>query len=762
MTRFVTFETIETLWTRFAKQGPDGEAVVSHDTLKAVIVELGLQADDGEARHMLEDAAALDGLPRRPFFALVASLQGDSNARARIAFDALDADGDGEISHRELHELLMHFGMEETECESLFREADREGADAITFEDFCAQLPDIQEQASAGYRDSDIPHVMRPAAEDTSTFQAAGRAVAKSPGHRATPGEGTSRLQMQIGLFRLLQGAAYRSFRENCAANCETHLRAKALPYTITHFVAFADAAIALYKALGIVETACHPVLDDVNRSLSDEFGRLQDRIANWKTVDKTPQMEAAVAKMEAARHEQKCVHSVFAAGVELALTLQRKNLKLNDLEQGALVAYELVRQRGLDLHFESTPENEPRSEAAGDYLQSWAHVIINDTDEDVDGALMPAAYWYEEFMPKLLAACSVSTIKDISGNTQPDEGALDQWFDRAHTADEFHPFGEAVAAHFSTCTPRQKLEIRQAWRLTRHYLNGVQKRRERLEFGRETGFLSEYVAFLDVYLGRSDVRDARMRVSFPYFVGPPTWRFLHTAAEIISSRGASEQPRLIALFKDFFRLFATMYPCPYCRYHLNRFVVCNREVDMYPLEYLILGSHPERGAFEVSIEDKLDTITDGPSLRLFLWKLHNTVSSSIMRTEAWYHREDDAPYTTRHWPSLETERARARALGQGGLAETDIEKLKALQGPVGELSRLRQAVASTQGSDEAKRLTKTVRDAHAATKSLEDALAKSGFLERTYRFDPSLEDDAPHFTPEEEAFSRSGHFVEA
>jgi hypothetical protein len=40
--------------------------------------------------------------------------------------------------------------------------------------------------------------------------------------------------------------------------------------------------------------------------------------------------------------------------------------------------------------------------------------------------------------------------------------------------------------------------------------------------------------------------------------------------------------------------------------------------------------------------------------------------------------------------------------------------------------------------------------------------MAAGAFLERTYRFDPALEDNAPHFTPEEEAFGRSGLFVEA
>jgi len=30
--------------------------------------------------------------------------------------------------------------------------------------------------------------------------------------------------------------------------------------------------------------------------------------------------------------------------------------------------------------------------------------------------------------------------------------------------------------------------------------------------------------------------------------------------------------------------LFVTMYPCPYCRHHLNEYVVRNKEKDLYPV----------------------------------------------------------------------------------------------------------------------------------------------------------------------------------
>jgi len=137
-----------------------------------------------------------------------------------------------------------------------------------------------------------------------------------------------------------------------------------------------------------------------------------------------------------------------------------------------------------------------------------------------------------------------------------------------------------------------------------------VEKRREREEFGRDTGFLSEYVAFIDVWLGRNDVAASEMRLSFPYFVGPATWSFFHTSAEIVEAMSDVARIGAIDAFEDFFRSLATMYPCPYCRFHLNRYVVRNREVDLYPLEYLLLGRKEDEKDLVVALDDKLGAIS--------------------------------------------------------------------------------------------------------------------------------------------------------
>ena len=87
----------------------------------------------------------------------------------------------------------------------------------------------------------------------------------------------------------------------------------------------------------------------------------------------------------------------------------------------------------------------------------------------------------------------------------------------------------------------------------------------------------------------------------------------------------------------------------------------------MYPIEYAILGwkgndldESKSEGRLEISLQDKLDTIVDAASLRLFVWKLHNAVNSSIARTESWFHKDEDAIVTSRYYPNVDAELRRS------------------------------------------------------------------------------------------------------
>ncbi|MCY7322059.1 MAG: Erv1/Alr family FAD-linked sulfhydryl oxidase [Phormidesmis sp. CAN_BIN36] len=393
--------------------------------------------------------------------------------------------------------------------------------------------------------------------------------------------------------------------------------------------------------------------------------------------------------------------------------------------------------------------------------MNQWNRVILSDASEAIGGAMMPVAYWYEDFMPKLLAAFSVNTKADIEPNTRPIAQELDQWYECAKANGEFDHFGIDVAEEFLSCTVDQKLILKQAWRLTRSYLNGVQKRRERVECGRDSGSLSHYVAFVDIYLRQQDVQTAQMRLSYPYYLGPGVWRFFHTTAEIVCVQPIEQQIVLTAEVKAFFQQFAALYPCPYCRHHLNLYVVQNREVEMYPVEYLMLGHDRHFTDFVVSIEDKLSMLVDGVSLRLFFWKLHNTVSASISRSESWYRREEKAFYTSRYYPSLETELAQAEALKQNHMSRDRVSRLYDILRPTARLAGLRLTLKKRleKGDDTGSKEVGLVAQKY--IQELDRAMLNGQFLQEMYRFDPDRVDQILQVRWVDEAFARSGLFTE-
>ena len=771
---------VDELWRAFAVFDTDGNGEVTVEELGQVMVALGQAPSPADLRALIKevDVEGSGTVDFAEFKALMIARQGDHQSRLQLAFRIFDQDNSGRVTAAELQSVMGRFGLSDAELATMIQEVDLDGDGAIGFEEFCQLAHQDSSSDAASQLLSSAEPLPAPVPQAFPSASSASPAPEVNPALEANPElerlkallalhpqdekvRGTSRLQMQIGLFRLLQGAAYRSFRESFSANHETHLQVRNLPYRITDFARFVAAAIALYKNLGIVESACEPLLDAVVDSISQEVERLRQRIDHWSTIAKTPAMIAEEQAMLSARSASGNAREKFVAGVNFALTMQKHKLILADVVEGVLVSHELNRLREQELRQTFTPLSNAAAGEPTAYQQKWNRVILSHALETVDGAMLPVAYWYEDFMPKLLAAFSVSTAADIPGQTVADEAALDQWFATASAAGEFARYGEDVAAGFSSCTPEQKLRIAQAWRLTSHYLNGVQKRRERLEFGRESGALSNYVAFIDVYLGRRDVQDAQMRISFPYFIGPAVWRFFHTAAEIVATKPAENQPVLVDLFQDFFKLFATMYPCPYCRHHLNAYVVQNREVEMYPVEYLLLGQDADPSNFLMSIDEKLAAVTDGASLRLFLWKLHNTVSSSIARSEEWYHRDDKAFYTTRYWPSIDSELARAHALQQISIATRRLVAIYGLLKPVARLSAVRLQLQQLLEKGDASSLEPTCSQARQHIQDLEAAVIEGGFLQDTYRFDPELVDQAPVFTPEEEAFGRTNLFIE-
>lgn len=679
---------------------------------------------------------------------------GDQQVKAKEAFELLDDDKDGWVDLSALERLIKLFQVSEQTAIEIGLEIAQDGSERIQLERLLDYLPNDflnHPKAYSGQHRGVPPRHLNLSKGAQSSSKSDEQSI-----------QGTSPLQMQIGLFRLLQGAAYRSFRESYSANSETHLRAYDLPYTIPNFVRFVNVALDLFLSLGIVQDGAEEPFETLRASVNKAELDLRERMAHWEIIPHTPAMEEAEGLLEQELKALDHHHQILSVVINVLLTAELHGHDPYQVSHEDLQLHELNRLRQLDDHIEIMANlDQQKSDKSIPYHDTWQRVIVDSADGRFAGSIMPTAYWYDEFMPLLLRACSVLSIADIKAWDEASDQELNTWFSERQAAGEFENYGHATKEKFESRPVLVKKELRRAWELSRHYLNGVQKRRERQEFGRESGFLCQYVSFLDIHIGRHDVEMSEMRVSFPYFIGPPTWRFMHTSAELIADQMGETQAQSVAAFKEFFGSLATMYPCPYCRFHLNRYVVRNREIDMYPIEYLFLGSDEVASSLEISLEDKLEKVTDGESLRLFLWKLHNTVSSSISRSEDWYHQDQTAYYTSRYWPSLDSELERAHVLGVELIHRERVQRIYGVVKSAAHLSILRDELRQSLHANDLV-MQRSVRErAGVAIEGVEKAVMDSRFLHDHYRYDPELAVDSPHFSHEEEALARSGFFTE-
>lgn len=709
------------------------------------------------------------------FQAFLVLLAGDWTLRIKTAYRLLKADGKGDVALKDFTRLLGLFGLPPQEAEAIAVEVSADGSDALSEQALINFLPEDFNAHPKSYHGGHAGRSVTPSAADQPATPAPkgghiAPATAPVPVDIASSFSadlgGTSPLQMQIGFFRLVQGAAYRCFRASYSANSETHLRAYDLPYSIFNFANFVNKAIDFYKTLGVVAPDAHQPLEDLRASVNDSVDALRARMEAWDPATASPAMRAAEARLENEFSEQEHHHQIVASTLELVLSGAALGHSLSELTHEDLQTHELNRLRHIDDHREVSghrfTEAATDSQADLAFIDSWQRVIVDETDTHYAGAIMPTRYWYEDFMPKLLRACSVRTAEDLASVTSETESDLDAWYAGCRESGEFLPYAADVFEAFPKCPVPVKQEIKQAWRLSRHYLNGVQKRREREEFGRDTGYLSEYVTFIDIYLGRIDIEASEMRISFPYFIGPATWRFLHTSAEIVATLPLSDQPMAVGQFKGLFGALATVYPCPYCRFHLNRYVVKNRELHLYPIEYLLLGPQTHSAHIEVTIDQKLQAIDSAESLRMFLWKLHNTVSSSIARSETWYHRDEQAHYTSRYWPSLDSELARANAIGATFLETGRVQRIYGVMKQAAHLAIVRDELQIALADAVPEKILQIVERAERIIPLAENAILASRFLHETYHFNAHGDLSAPHFSAEEEALARSGYFVES
>ncbi len=756
------YDQVTSLWLEWH----DGLALKPHDSslkvLSKILERNGNIISSQEISFIFacdEQAAQVD---KARFTDCIVALLGNKDLRLKHAFEAFNPDTTGSISKFDLLKVVISFTGDDVVSRLLLDEIDADGDERVTIEDIIRYLQHLGDDSSNLYRATHLNHD-----HIASSFKASKVASIASKSKinsQHDEGAGMSPLQLRIGFFRLMQGAAYRSFRANYSANSETHLRARDLPYTIEDFADFTTAMIDFYLSLGIItDPRCVAEFFRLDKIVKDELDRLRDRIYTWPQVAKTPEMLAAQEKISFERDEKTERREIFQSVIEFVLSLRMHGIPLDQASTDALTEHELNRLRHTELRKEMHAVRPAHDEACHDiaYLKSWNRVIMTEADDQPDGAIMPARFWYEDFMPQLLRCASLMDAKDLQEMDEVTEQDLDAWHQDLLKQGAFDRFASDLGEAFPKCSKSVKLSLRQAWELTEPYLAGVEKRRERAEFGRDDGYLSEYVAFVDVYLGRNDIAKADMRLSFPYYIGPATWGFLHGSAELVEAMPEPDRIAATDRFVAFFRSFATMYPCPYCRYHLNRYVIRNREVAMYPMEFLLLGHKPDQRDTSITLDDKLATITAPGALRKFLWKLHNAVSSSIARTEPWYHRQPKPLYTTRFWPSMEAEIAHAAAGGVSSIALDRLKEIFSITKPTAHLAVLRDELAHALNGGDAATVAKIIDRADDAIADLERAMDETAYLTRKYAFDPDKMDKLAPVDEAQEAYARSGVFIE-
>jgi len=550
---------------------------------------------------------------------------------------------------------------------------------------------------------------------------------------------GTNLLMMQIGMFRLLQGAAFRAHTPQAATNPNT---GELIPYTFPNFVAFVRETVELWKTL--IQMPGQPWyinsmsmlrannLDILVKSVEDEFERVKSRIAEWQNVEAENEIEDLLGQ------------------------------KTKEEET-------------------TRPDLSSNESASGDdaVLKTSSRVIMQDMDEHMNGAMVPLSFWYDDFMPKLLDACDfklTATKEGMEDLSQLAHNGTDaeKWFASTEENGDFSKFGQDVQRAWPSLTPEKKTMMRQAWRLTGHYLNGVHKMRE-CDHGecthitnknewevRHSGNLSNYVCFIDVHLGMGRLDPEQMRMSFPYYLSTPTWRFLHTIPEIAESKWqVNGDLSIITAFRTWILRFAKMYPCKHCLHHLHCIDVPNAEIYKWPLEYLLLGWTADcenTGKFPMSLEKKLETVQDPSTLRMFLWKLHNAISSvSCPKPE---DNPDDVPYTQRFWPSLDSELAVRKVRNKEmdkHIPTVRLQQVYAITKVSIQLSLMHENIAIAK--DDLQARVGQIARVLALIKQQEMTIDSCQFLQEMYRFAPDIAEMAPRFTAEEEEFARNPFF---
>lgn len=463
---------------------------------------------------------------------------------------------------------------------------------------------------------------------------------------------------IKIAVFRLIVGVAYRSFRPNSSTDHTNLKKPRSDPYKFIDLIKLIKSVTNLLTKLNVLHDDHIQYMTQLGDILQDKYNKIIEHKAVIGKTNKDLNNGYKYGKIEAELN-----HNIS----NIQKIDELKNYDIDVVpDVNSYQSEKILNNANYSDDLKTRIQILNRRKSSLPYIafkNRYSSVIVEDHDEFIPNALIRNGFWYDIFLPLLLRGLSIDTVTDdklytlLDSTNTTDNNDLDilltNWFKTNY--DAISTYCRDITDSFDRMTLNEKLIIKQCWDMTKFYL--IDRNKHGSNSKHYDGFrdqilidLSQYIPFIDEYVGTRYVMDYTMTPSLPQYIGPPIWKFLHAIPEmmehhilvLIKEQNMMKSDNIqkniddatqcmLNVFVDFFTQFLKTYPCPYCRNHLNNFVIKNTEILNYPLEYIFMDWNDSQKStiFKLNIDDKMRAIKTVSDLRLFLWKFHNAVNSS-------------------------------------------------------------------------------------------------------------------------------------
>jgi hypothetical protein len=493
----------------------------------------------------------------------------------------------------------------------------------------------------------------------------------------------THDVDIKIAFFRLIVGVAYRSFRKNITLDDNLTILET---YKFLDLIKLIKTSKCLLSELKIFPESQLKYLEDLHNILQKKYNNiikkiqaksLNDVMSEDVKINAANKTNDSINTNASNTNATNYIYSILDAEINNNLETMQHLLDLKtydlDIVSDDLISDDLISDvlisNNLDICSENNLTSKDHISVINTEIQKlynhkntlpyfcfkdrYSSVNIEYDNKPVQNALIKNSFWYDKFLPLLLRSLCVDCdfdnkiydLIDISETTilQEDKNEainklslmFDTWFET--NKDIMGIYCNDVINSFSMINFKEKLIIKQCWDLTKYFfINNVKK----YEINND---LSIYIPFIDEIVGTKYVMNYQLMPANSNYIGSSSWKLIHAIPEIMeknlldanlsdTDNLENQIQKFISKFIDFFIPFLITFPCPYCRNHINNFVIKNLEILNYPLEYIFMdwNDTDDTTLFKLNIDHKMKNIKTIDDLRLFLWKFHNAVNSSV------------------------------------------------------------------------------------------------------------------------------------